>query len=374
MLFRQLVDYLCTVNLCFMNEKRITGIQQIGIGVKNLTEAWKWYKRNFGMDVRVFEDDAVAELMLPYTGGEPRKRHAALAINIQGGGGFEIWQYKGRVPAAPSFTVQAGDLGIFAAKVKSRNVRNSYEELKNNGAEMLGDICKSPDGREHFFVIDPFHNVFEVMEGDSWFHDEKKHGGGTYGAIIGASNITRALKLYSGILGYDKIEYDQTGQFEDYSSLPGGSGKFRRVLLSHSQKRSGGFSKLFGDSKIELIQALDRQPELIFKNRLWGDLGFIHLCFDIQGMNQLKKECEDSGFPFTVDSAKHLGNSFDMGEAAGHFSYIEDPDGTLIEFVETHRVPILKKLGIFVNLKKRDPLKNLPDWLVKGMRFNRFKE
>ena len=33
-----------------------------------------------------------------------------------------------------------------------------------------------------------------------------------------------------------------------------------------------------------------------------------------------------------------------MGEAAGHFSYIQDPDGTLIEFVETHKVPILKKL------------------------------
>ena len=60
-----------------MIEKRITGIQQIGIGVKNLIEAWKWYKKVFGMDIRVFEDDAVAELMLPYTGGEPRKRHAA---------------------------------------------------------------------------------------------------------------------------------------------------------------------------------------------------------------------------------------------------------------------------------------------------------
>jgi hypothetical protein len=89
-------------------------------------------------------------------------------------------------------------------------------------------------------------------------------------------------------------------------------------------------------------------------------------------MRHLKQECEEKGFPFTVDSAKKS-DSFDMGEAAGHFSYIEDPDGTLIEFVETHKVPILKKLGIYVNMKKRDPRKNLPDWLVKGVRFNRFK-
>jgi hypothetical protein len=124
---------------------------------------------------------------------------------------------------------------------------------------------------------------------------------------------------------------------------------------------------------IELVQAMDRQPVNVFKDRLWGDLGFIHLCFDIQGMADLKRECSGKGFPFTVDSEVKEGESFDMGEAAGHFSYIEDPDGTLIEFVETHRVPILKKLGISINMTKRNPRKNLPDWLIKGMRFNRFK-
>lgn len=57
-------------------------------------------------------------------------------------------------------------------------------------------------------------------------------------------------------------------------------------------------------------------------------------------MQEMKTLCESKGHPFTVDSA----SSFDMGEAAGHFTYIEDPDGTLIEFVETHKVPVLKKL------------------------------
>jgi catechol 2,3-dioxygenase-like lactoylglutathione lyase family enzyme len=354
-------------------EKRIIGIQQIGIGVKNMREAWSWYKKAFGMDIRVFEDDAVAALMLPYTGGEPRKRHAALAINIQGGGGFEIWQYKGRIPEPPAFSIQIGDLGIFAAKVKSKNVRNSFKELSDAGISIPGGLLTGPDGKEHFFVTDPYNNIFDVVEGSSWFHNDNKHSGGTYGAIIGVSNIDAAMKVYSDILGYDHAVYDKTGVFPDLSLINGGSGKFRRVLLTHSVKRSGGFSRLFGESKIELIQALDRQPESIFKNRLWGDLGFIHLCFDIQGMHELKKECAEKGFPFTVDSEVKSGESFDMGEAAGHFSYIEDCDGTLIEFVETHRVPILKKLGISINMTKRNPLKNLPDWLIKGMRFNRFK-
>ena len=98
-------------------------------------------------------------------------------------------------------------------------------------------------------------------------------------------------------------------------------------------------------------------------------MGYIHLCFDINGMAALRKKCEDKGFPFTADSS----DSFDMGEAAGHFSYIEDPDGTLIEFVETHKVPILKKLNLYLNLRKRNPKKPLPNWVVGSLAFNRVK-
>ena len=44
------------------------------------------------------------------------------------------------------------------------------------------------------------------------------------------------------------------------------------------------------------------------------------------------------GYPFTVDSSRAFneGESFDMGEAAGQFAYIEYPDGSLIDLVEAH--------------------------------------
>ena len=157
-------------------------------------------------------------------------------------------------------------------------------------------------------------------------------------------------------------------------SLNGGGASFRRVILKNSKPRLGAFAKLFGDSEIELVQVEGRTPRRIFEGRFWGDLGFIHLCYDIQGMEALKTECAKLGSPFTVDSSSSLGNSFDMGEAAGHFSYIEDPDGTLIEFVETHKVPILKKFGWYLNLRKRDPEKFLPNWVVKALGMNRVKD
>ena len=225
-----------------------------------------------------------------------------------------------------------------------------------------------------FFIKDPFGNIFQLVEATDWFRNENKSTGGSYGAIIGVSDIEKSMVVYSEILGYDKIVYDSTGIFPDLANLPGGTDYCRRVLLRRSESFSGPFSKLLGNSEIELISTTGGPGKKIYENRLWGDPGFIHLCYDMRGMDELRKFCSEKGFPFTVDSKKsHEGSSFDMGEAAGHFSYIEDPDGTLIEFVETHKVPILKKLGWYLDLSKRDPKKSLPDWILKTMRFSRVK-
>jgi hypothetical protein len=86
-------------------------------------------------------------------------------------------------------------------------------------------------------------------------------------------------------------------------------------------------------------------------------------------MDALTQECEAKGFPFKVLS----GETFDMGEANGRWGYLEDSDGTLIEFVETHKVPVIKKLGLNIDLTKRDPLKPLPNWMIKAMNIRRVK-
>ena len=68
----------------------ISGIQQIGIGVSDVHEAWNWYNKAFGMDIPVFEEAATAKLMLPYTGGKPHDRHAILAMNLRGGTSTQV--------------------------------------------------------------------------------------------------------------------------------------------------------------------------------------------------------------------------------------------------------------------------------------------
>jgi len=341
--------------------KQINGIQQLGVGVTNIAEAFSWYRRHFGMDIKMFEEAAMAELMLPYTDGEPRERHAILALNLQGGGGFEIWQHTGKKPEVIGFQAQIGDLGILIGKLKSCNIQRTYTQFIEWNLNVLTPVNTDPSGNEHFFLHDLYGNIWEVVAENEIFKKQKSVTGGVFGAIIGVKDIEESYPIYSKVLGYDAVVYDKSGVFEDLAGLPGSEFKVRRILLKHSTPRNGAFSPMFGPSCIELVQSLDREPRPIYEGRLWGDPGFIHLCFDINGMDDLRDEVRDMGFPFTVDSAMEM-ETFDMGEAAGSFSYIQAPEGTLIEFVETHKIPLVKKLGWFLDLTRRKS-GPLPRWI-----------
>ena len=347
-----------------MDNFMISGIQQIGVGTEDFRKSWDWYIDMFGIDVKILEDDTVAERMLPYTGGKPQQRHACIAVSLQGGGGFEIWQYSKRKPVACPFTISVGDLGIFAAKLNCCDVAAFHRELSAKW-----EHCTSPevlpDGTPCFYVKDLYGNIFQIVENKNVFINQGRLTGGMAGAVIGDSDMKASVKFYSEVLGYSIVRSDSTGIFSEHDIMPGADRKCRRVFLA-SPKRKGAFAELFGDSTIELVQALELTPRKIYDGRYWGDPGFIQVCFDVTNMTALGEFCRKHGHPFTVDSCPD-GRKFDMGDASGHFTYIEDPDGTLIEFVETHKVPVVKKLGWFIDMSSRNPEKPLPKFLFRLM-------
>ncbi|MBP5536241.1 MAG: VOC family protein [Bacteroidales bacterium] len=355
-----------------MNNKYfISGIQQVGVGCENFHESWKWYIEMFNMDVRILEDDTVAERMLPYTGGKAQKRHACIAVNLQGGGGFEIWQYSDRKPCPASFDISVGDLGIFAAKIKSCNIEQFHRQLCGK-YNQVGPLSTSPDGRRSFIVKDPWNNYFQVVEDSYVFIKQPTYNGGVVGAMIGCSDIDKALPLYRDLLGYDRVVYDVTSTFDDIAYMKEGAGKYRRVLLAESAPRKGAFAPLYGAGNIELVQSVERAPRKIYEGRYWGDPGFIQLCLDVTNMRALEKRCEAAGYPFTVDSCKN-DDHFDMGEASGHFTYIEDPDGTLIELVEAHKLTVSKRPHIVIDMLSRNREKPFPKFFFRLMALNRVK-
>jgi len=345
----------------------INGIQQIGIGVADTKIVFNWYRRYLGFDILLFRDEATASLMTKYTLDEPQRRVAYLSLNMLGGGGLEIWQFKDRIPNPPEHQILLGDLGINAMTLRSSAITETHKILSALGLPFLTDVTTTPY-REFFYFNDPWGNRVQIVQDDYKFSPTQTPSGGVMGAVIGVSDMDASLKFYADLLGYNEVVSDEKVALP-LSLESSEKGKFRKVLLKHARPKFGGFGELLGPTELELVQSLDRQPNKIFENRLWGDLGYIHICFDVHGMDTLRKKAANLGCGFTVDSA----NSFDMGDAAGHFSYVEDPDGTLIEFVETHKVPVLKALGLFLNLKNRNPEKPLPKWLVRTLKLHKVK-
>ncbi len=349
---------------------QINGIQQIGIGVPNAIEAYNWYSKIFGFDILVFEDIAKATLMTQYTGGNVKERHAILAMNLQSGGGIEIWENIQEKPIFPLQEISIGDTGIFAIKIKVKSILVAFNLCKEHNVLILQEYNKNPIGKSHFFIKDLYNNVIEVIEDAHWYINDNKNTGGVAGVIIGVSNMETAIHFYKDITQFDTIIFDEINYFEDLSNLNGGKELIRRVILNKTKNCTGAFGALLGPATIELIQFIHKKPTKIFEHRHWGDAGYIHICFDVNGMQAHQVNCSLYQYPLTVNSI----NGFDMGKASGHFTYNEDPDGTLIEYVETHKVPIVKKMGIYFNLNKNNSTKNLPKWFVSLLRFARVKK
>ncbi len=351
--------------------KRINGIQHIGVGVSDSEGSQKWYRKFIGMDIPIFNGVAPAPLMDVYTHGKTITKRASMILNLQGGCAMEVVCPTSFEPRKPDFETQLGDIGIYINQIKTRNVEGTYIYFKANGAKLLSEIVGMPDGGSTFYTEDPNGLVFQIIEGQNFYTKTKHITGGPNGCVIGVSDVDASMKLYADILGYDKVVYDKTAIFEDFKSLNGGEKKFRRIRLTQSNPPGGGFAKVSADTYIELVQAIDYTPKKIYKGRIWGDVGFVHIGLDVRGMKALGEELAKKGFGFTCDTKDTL----DMGGTTRvHCTYIDDPDGILIEMIEVYKIPILEKLGIFLNVEKRDPLKPLPDFMLKALRFSRIKD
>jgi len=352
-----------------MSQAQINGIQQVGIGVLDANEAWKWYRKAFKFDVPIFQDSAEAKLMTRYTSDKVESRHAILAMNMQGGGGFEIWQYTSKTPLASKEKLKWTDLGILAVKIRCKDVYKTHEHLKAIGATVLGKPEPSPTGALHFFIKDPYGNIFEIIENNSWCFENKDLTGGVLGVVMGVSSIQKVLPIYQHHFQQFELLADEKKCWADFSQVGNEKTEFRRVILQGTKKPTGAVGKLLCQTQIELIETDHPSRSVTFKDRNWGDLGFIHVCFDVNGMCELKRNLKEVGVDFTVDSE----NEFDMGKAAGRFAYIEDPDGTLIEMVETYKIPIIEKIGWYLNLRNRKPQTTLPDFVLRALALNRVK-
>lgn len=350
--------------------KRINGLQHIGVAVTDMDASLKFYRKFFGLDIPFFDSVQPAPLMDVYTRNETITKRASMVMNLQGGCAIEVIRPTSFEPVGAKFKIGVGDLGIFVTQIKCKDIDFTYAFCKKENAPKISELKQDPSGRRTFYIEDLDGNIWQYLQGDAWYTQNNHHSGGVVGCTTGVSDMDKSLKLYRDILGFDQLVYDTTGVFEDWNNLNSGNEKYRRVLLTQSAQPGGGFAKVTGRTYIELVQALDRKPRFIFEDRIWGDTGFAHIGFDVKGMKVLGTDLKNAGYPFTCDS----NDALNMGTTKVHCTYIHDDDRTLIEMIEVFKVPIIEKWGVFLNMEKRDPLKPLPDLMLKALRFSRIKD
>ena len=362
----------------------IHAIQQVGLGVIDKQYTLDWFARLLDFRTIIFDDENEAPFMTKYTGGDVCKRSAALVFNSHGGAGLEIWQHTSRKPLLLPENISLRSLGFLICKIRCRGIFALVERLQQDtepSLQIIGKIGMRPTG-EYSCYFTVFEAWFELVEGKQDFFQDTGESfcAGVLGVTVGVSNMENALQFYRYVLGYDHVVQDQEDDWEDWKGFAAmnieNSGKYRRVLLQREVPETGLYAELFGVGEIELVEFVRnpwkevqqtiketlhlRKSTHLYSERYWGDPGFIHLCFDVSEMDSLADRLEQSGIYFTVDSGK----DFAMGKlASGRFAYLEDPDGSLIEFVETYRIPILKKWRISLNVRKMR--QKLPRWLLR---------
>lgn len=339
----------------------ICGIQQLGLGVHDMKAATDFYQQ-LGFDIVIFETQSVAENMKAYMGGNPHLRHAKYLMNLQGGGGLELWQYLDRTPTPLNIPICIGDIGINAAVFKCVNPYVTRQKLKASHPDwIISDIKILPSGEPAFWLQDPFGNYIQITTGELFLKNNDDLGG-VGGVVIGVKKMESALAYYQQILGIQEVVYDITEQGQLFNTK---ERLVRRVLLKRPVTKSGAFSEFLGSMRIELVESLSEEPQDLYLNRFWGDLGYIHLCLDVNDMEKYRLHIQQYEHRFTVDSQ----NNFDMEGGAGRFAYLESPDHTLIELVQTNELTLFPYVKW--NILKRNH-KPLPRWFFHLLSLKRF--
>jgi catechol 2,3-dioxygenase-like lactoylglutathione lyase family enzyme len=351
---------------------RIQGMQHIGIAITDMDATLRLYRQLFGMDIPFFDSVQDAPLMDSHTRGDTITKRASMVMNLQGGCAFEVLRPTSFEPVGPAWQVAMGDLGLTTVQMKTPDILAMHAHARS----VVGDACdaalrETPWGAKTFYLRDPDGTLFQVLEADDFFGKATRHpSGGAMGVSIGVSDMAASMHLYGDLLGFSEVVFDETGVQPDWADLPGGGERYRRVRLTQPGQTVGGFGPVTGKTYIELVEAQDRKGRFIFEDRIWCDTGIAHLGFDVRGMEALGAELDKEGFGFRCDTADAIG----MGETKVHCTYIDDPDECWLEMIEVHKIPIIEKWGLFLDVQKRGADAPLPKWMLKALRFSRIRD
>lgn len=142
---------------------------------------------------------------------------------------------------------------------------------------------------------------------------------------IGVSDMDASLKFYAE-LGFTDVAFDHTGELGGLSSVTGHAVTEARVVYLRSTNPT-----TLGRSGIKLVTLTNRPQPPLPEGFAYGEPGICEVCVHVKEYEHFHQQLMDAGHTSLMEPNDQILEPYDTHCG---LSYVEDPDGAKIEFIE----------------------------------------
>lgn len=142
---------------------------------------------------------------------------------------------------------------------------------------------------------------------------------------IGVSDMERSLRFYAE-LGFGDVVFDYSGPLGGLAAVTGHEDTEARVVYLRSTNPT-----ILGRAGIKLVQVTSRAQAPLPDGFAYGEPGICEVCIHVKSYEDFHQSLVDAGHKVLMDPNDQI---LDPYKTHCGLSYIEDPDGAKIEFIE----------------------------------------
>jgi catechol 2,3-dioxygenase-like lactoylglutathione lyase family enzyme len=310
----------------------ITAFQHVGMGVHDIDRTYDFYRKLMGFRVKLSDKQEYDEVMKPIVGAVVEMR-IIMAMNVEGGAAIELVEHTSTRPLEPEEPLQWGDIGYLELGLKAYHLDDLYLDLKSKGVDFITPVRGmelSSGGTERYaYLKDPDGVLVQLVEEPG---GKRPAVGGVRHVAIGVTDMDKARDFYGDVLGFKELIHQFKGDMPELDGVTGGR-EMEMVILGH-RPEAESVLPLLQRAIVKLVHTPGYKGKPAFEGRRWGDIGLMEMALDVIDLGETVNG-------LIADGAElfHPTTRVEMGQGtAGSFAYIKDPDGIIVEMVETEKV------------------------------------
>lgn len=309
-----------------MEKPKVTGIQHVGIGVRDIEKSRSFYKNVLSCTLSMADFGIMHNAMPDFFRTSPHVFKGCMVMQAQDSIVVECIQRLEPTPRPIHGRIRYGDIGVNKVTVETGNVEKWVQSNKDR-INFVSPIQKTtlPGLGDYAFVYgtDPDGNLIEFVSGSNMPVE------GDVGRIrslgISVTDLDRSVAFYRQYLDFDRMVIEPHEQFSGLVGEVSGNGqtRVRSCLLGNGN----GFHML------ELYEVSNPRGRSIPFHVLWGDYGYLEGCCVCDDILGLTKFFMTQGLEFVSHpTAMEVHEEGISGTA--WFIYVRDPDGVPVEVLE----------------------------------------